>query len=234
MERYNSFLMIHKALRAMLYETASIIQQTNFADPEQSELVVEKIDMILYSFEQHARHEDISILPLLEIYEHQLVVDFEQEHLKDGELGNRLKHLLNIFNTAETAADKVFCGSFISKSFVEFMIFNLEHMAREEMLINQALWKHYTDEQLIMNNQKMVAAIPAEEKILISTWMIRAANDIEVVNWLKDVRNSAPDFIFQSLLSLTESELPEQRRKKIHRSVLVKPVLHSEPELLMA
>ena len=36
------------------------------------------------------------------------------------------------------------------------MVFNLQHMAKEEIRINQALWKYYGDEQLIENNQGLI------------------------------------------------------------------------------
>ena len=228
MQRYNSFNMIHKALRALLYDTALTIQQTYFADYEEADTAIEKLEMVLYAFEQHAHHEDNNILPLIEVYEHELVEEFEKEHLKDMELGNRLKHLVNIILAAEKDEEKIICGSAISKSFVEFMVFNLEHMAKEEILINQALWKHYTDEQLILANQKLVASIPREEKAFSSKWMMRGINNVEAINWLKDIKESAPDFVFQSVFSLTETELPEYRRYIVQQGVLQEDSVHSE------
>jgi hypothetical protein len=220
--------MIHKALRALLYDTALTIQQTYFADADEAEMAIEKIEMVLYLFEQHAHHEDNNILPLIELYEHELVEEFEKEHVKDNELGKRLKHLVNIILAAEMDEEKIFCGSAISKSFVEFMVFNLEHMAREERLINQALWKHYTDEQLMLVNQKLVASIPHEEKALNAKWMIRGVNNIEAINWLKGIKNSVPDFVFQSVFSLTDTELPEYRRYIVQEAVMEKEPVDSE------
>jgi hypothetical protein len=228
MQRYNSFNMIHKGLRALLYDTALTIQQTYFADADEAEIAIEKIEMVLYLFEQHAHHEDNNILPLIELYEHELVEEFEKEHVKDNELGTRLKHLVNIILAAEKDEDKIFCGSAISKSFVEFMVFNLEHMAREERLINQALWKHYTDEQLMLVNQKLVASIPHEEKALNAKWMMRGVNNTEAISWLKGIKNSVPGFVFQSVFSLTDTELPEYRRYIVQEAVMEKEPVDSE------
>lgn len=228
MQRYNCFIMIHKALRAMLYDTALTIQQTYFADQEENDMAVEKIESVLYLFEQHAHHEDRNILPLIEYFEPNLVLDFEKEHVKDIQLGNRLRHLINILHAAELDEEKVICGSAISKSFVEFMVFNLEHMAKEETLLNQALWKHYTDEQLALANQKLVMSIPPEEKALSAKWMMRAVNTLEAINWLKAVRDTSPDYVFQSVFSLTETELPELKREKVQDGVWEKQTSYSE------
>lgn len=220
--------MIHKALRALLYDTALTIQQTYFADCEETDTAIEKLEMVLYVFEQHAHHEDNNIFPLIEVYEHELVEEFETEHVKDMELGNRLKHLVNIIGAARKDEEKIICGSAISKAFVQFMIFNLEHIAKEEIFINQALWKHYTDEQLILANQKLVESIPKEEKAFSSKWMMRGINNMEAINWLKGIRQSAPDFVFQSVFSLTETELPESRRYVVQQGVLAEDLIHSE------
>jgi len=79
---------------------------------------------------------------------------FEKEHNEDITLGNRVKNLLNIYRNIYFTEERVVRDGAINKAFVEFMVFNLEHMAKEEILLNQALWKHYTDEQLVELNQK--------------------------------------------------------------------------------
>lgn len=220
MQRYNSFTMIHKALRTMLYDAALTLQQTYFADENEAETALGKVEAVLYLFEQHAHHEDSQVLPAIELYEPQLVEDFEKEHVTDINLGSRLSTLLNIFRDAVADEDRIYCGSAISKAFVEFMVFNLEHMAKEEIYINQALWKHYTDEQIIMLSQKLVASIPPAEKALSAKWMFRGTNNVEVINWLKSVKQSAPAFVFESMLSIAENELPENRWEKVQTAVM--------------
>ena len=220
MQRYNSFAMIHKALRTLLYDVALTLQQTYFADDSEAEIALEKIETALYVFEQHAHHEDNHILPAIELHEPQLVADFENQHVADIALGSRLKTLLNMFRYAVAKEDQIYCGSAISKAFVEFMVFNLEHMAEEELYINQALWKHYTDEQLIILHQKLSAGIPPAEKALTAKWMMRGVNNVEAVSWLKGIKQAAPAVVFEAMINITETELPEQRRDDVLNAVL--------------
>src|SRR5262245_24893808 len=144
MERYNSFNLMHKALRAMFYDTALTIQQTCFDEPADTEVAFEKLENMLFLFERHTYYEDSFILPAIAAYEPELVDRFEKEHVTDFMLSNRLKNLLNIYRNVNFSEERIAAGSAISKSFVEFMVFNLEHMAKEEVLLNKALWKHYT------------------------------------------------------------------------------------------
>jgi hypothetical protein len=220
MQRYNSFNIIHKALRAMLYDTALTLQQTHFPDAEEAETALTKVETVIEHFEHHAHHEDTFILPAIEAFEPHLVEAFENEHVEDMELGNRLKTLLNIFRAVESDEEKINAGSAISKAFRDFMTFNLSHMAKEESEINQALWKHYTDQELIELNERLTANIPQERKMMVAKWMLRGINKFEAVTWLKAVKHSSPSFVFQSLYELTETELPAQIRDEVQDAVL--------------
>lgn len=218
--RFNSFNLIHKALRALLYDTALTLQQTYFADAKEANAAIEKVEAVIHQFEQHAYHEDNFILPAVELYDAQLVAEFEKEHVEDIELGERLKHLLAMFSGAQKDEEKVLCGSAINKAFREFMVFNLEHMAKEEIDINKALWQHYTDEQLLALNARLTASISPKEKAFASRWMMRGINKAEAISWLKFVKQTAPEFVFQSLLELTETELPEHIRAEVQDAVM--------------
>ena len=215
MQRYNGFNLIHKALRAMLYDTALTLQQTYFADNHEAEKALEKVEDVLFLFEHHAHHEDSFILPVVQQYEPALVDAFEKEHEKDLKLSNDLKNLINIYRNVNFTAELIAMGSAISKAFVEFMVFNLEHMAKEEMLLNPAMWEHYTDEQLIDINRRLVATIPANEMAIASKWMMRGINFADAIAWLAAVRSSVPAFVYESLVLLAEKEMRPELLDKL-------------------
>jgi hypothetical protein len=219
MQRYNVFNQIHKALRALLYDTALSLQQAWLADPAEAAVALGKVETVLGFFDGHAHHEDHFILPAVEAYNKQLVDEFEKEHVTDLALSNRLRSLLNIYRHAVSGEEKLEAGSAITKAFVEFMIFNLQHMAKEEILLNQVLWEHYTDQQIIAIQEKLVATIPPQEMMLSSKWMFRGINNMEAIHWLKAIRSNAPEFVFQSLVQLGEKELPSERWNRIWNNI---------------
>jgi hemerythrin HHE cation binding domain-containing protein len=224
MKRYNAFYLIHKGLRAMLYDAAITLQQTDFSNSKEAEDVLSKINDVLLAFDQHAHHEDKFILPAVELYEPELAASFEDEHVEDLRLSNSLKNLVIIYENTSFAEEQVACGSAIIKSFVEFLVFNLEHMAKEEMLLNQALWQHYTDEQILDIQQKLQATILPAEMQSAAKWMMRSISNADAIDWLKKVRQTAPEFIYRNLLNIANEELSEMRFAILH-DALEAPVL---------
>lgn len=220
MQRFNTFTMIHKALRAMLYDTALTLQQTYFPDAEEAASALAKVEHVLHQFESHAHHEDEYILPAIVGFEPQVVDAFEKEHAEDIHLGNQLDHLLNIFRATTVAEERELAGSAITKAFVEFMMFNLKHMAKEEVEINEVLWKYYTDEEIQQLNAAIASNIPQEEKALSAKWMMRGVNKVEAINWLKAMKKVVPAPVFWSVYALTRSELPVHRRVEIQEGVI--------------
>jgi hypothetical protein len=219
MKRYNAFYLIHKGLRAMLYDAALTLQQTDFADAAETVTALAKVNDVLFAFDRHAHHEDSFIIPAVEAYEPELAASFAQEHEEDHRLAGYLKNLLTIYDNTFFPEEKSICGSAIIKSFTEFLVFNLQHMAREEMLLNQALWKHYTDEQIIAIQQQLLASIPPVEMQASAKWMIRAISNADAIDWLKKIKQTAPEFVFNNLLNIAAEELSEARFEIIHEGI---------------
>jgi hypothetical protein len=219
MNRYNSFYLIHKGLRAMLYDTALTLQQTDFSNIETSMNALAKVNDVLFAFDNHAHHEDHFIFPMVETHEPALAESFEKEHVEDHRLSDNLKNLLAIYENALLDEERIVCGSAITKSFVEFMVFNLQHMAKEEVYINEALWKYYTDEQIISESQKLIASIPPAEMQLSSKWMLRGISTADAIVWMKGIKNSAPEFVFKGLINLAQSVLNKAQFKIVQEAL---------------
>ena len=226
MQRFNPFNMIHKALRALLYDTALNLQQTYFANNPEAESALQKVEMVLHQFEQHAHHEDTFILPAIVYYNPWLANEFEKEHGEDHRLAQQLKHLINIFRATTTAEEKLTAGSAISKAFTDFLVFNLQHMAKEELVLNQALWLHYTDAEIMELNQTIIANIPAEERAITAQWMMRGINNVEAINWLKMTKRNAPEPEFWKVYSLTKTELPMYRRLEVQEAIVEREAIY--------
>jgi hypothetical protein len=213
--RYNIFNQIHKALRALLYDTALTLQQTHFANPDESEPALTKVRSVLDAFDKHAEHEDNFVLPAIQHFEPSIVDAFEQEHVEDHALAEELRALLNTFDNENNSGKKAELGYNTMHTFIAFMTFNLEHMAKEEVVLNDRLWRYYSDAEIIVLNQKIVAAISPEEMEFTATWMMKGMSNAEITGWLKGVQKNAPEFVFSMLFTIAEKELPYNRFRKI-------------------
>jgi hypothetical protein len=209
----------------MMYDCALTLQQTDFTDVEEAEIALSKVETVIHQFEQHAYHEDTFMLPAIEAFEPKLVEEFEKEHVFDIEIGNRLATLLNMYRSLEADEERINCGSCISKSFRDFMVFNIDHMSKEEIEINRVLWANYADRQIFELNARLTASIPAEEKMITAKWMMRGINKAEAIGWLQSVRETAPSYVFDALIELSYTELPQHIRSEVLDSVLEEELL---------
>ncbi|HEU4576286.1 MAG TPA: hypothetical protein VFS36_14890 [Chitinophagaceae bacterium] len=215
MKRFNIFNQIHKALRAALYDTALTLQQTSFEEEDQAAMALEKVNLVADLFDKHAGHEDHFIIPAIQQYEPSVADAFEQEHVEDHALGQKLRGLLLSFEHAVSTEEKIIAGQALTNCFIHFMTFNLTHMAKEEVVLNELLWRYYNDGELLALNHKIVTSIPAAEAVVAQAWMMRGLSNTEIIAWLRAVEKSSPEFIFNALFASAEKELPPVRFRQV-------------------
>jgi hypothetical protein len=213
--RYNTFYQVHKALRAMLYETAAELQRTDFINEEETSSVLASITTVVDVFDKHAYNEDHFVFSAVEQYEPSVVDSFEQEHVRDHELSTQLRTLINIYRTLKTDEEKIQLGSGLRKAFVDFLAFNLVHMAKEEDIINNLLWRYYTDEQIRAIERQIISNQTPESTAVVWKWMLRGLSTSEIINWLRTVERNAPQVVFKNLFLAAEKELPGNRFREV-------------------
>ncbi|MEJ8842307.1 hemerythrin domain-containing protein [Lacibacter sp. H375] len=219
MKRYNIFNQVHKGLRALLYETIIKLQQTDFTDAEDADEAVQQVKIVLDLFDEHAHTEDTFILPAIVEYEPSVVDVFAQEHVQDLALSNKLNGLLQAFSLTISPDSKRDIGAAVSTAVFEFMLFNLAHMKKEEDVLNKLLWRYYDDEVLHGITMNIIANVPADKMPLYNKWMMRGLSNTEIIGWLKQVKNNAPEFVFNAYVDLAENELAECRWQKIQEQL---------------
>jgi len=219
MKRYNIFNQVHKGLRELLYQTASRLQQTDFTTPPEKEATLRQVNMAIDLFDKHAHTEDHFILPALTTYEPSVCTLFEDEHVQDHALGEKLRSIIKGIESSTSQEDLNTWGAVLRPVFVEFMVFNLNHMAKEEDVLNKLLWRYYADDELQAITQQIIAHQPPDALQLFSAWMMKGLSNNEIRDWLNEVRATAPDFIFNGLLALAENELPEERWEAIRENI---------------
>jgi len=208
--RINIFHQIHKGLRALLYESSLLLQQTDFSDEQEMQIAISRVTMVADLFNDHAHQEDKFILPVIRKHEPSIVDAFEREHAMDTKLTRALKNSLQALQMASPMV-RPEMANVLYKTFVQFMVFNLEHMSKEENILNKILWRYYSDEEILAIQKDILASLTPWSATNGSRWMMRGLNNAEIVSWLKSVEESAPEAAFQKLFAIAERELPERR-----------------------
>ena len=215
MERYNIFNLVHKGLRASLYQTALQLQKTDFTSEDATEEALNNVKEIIMLFQGHASKEDSYILPAIESYEPSVAASFEAEHEEDERLGEQLNSCLHKLETATGYLEQLVAGKELNEAFVAFMVFNLEHMAKEEDIINKILWRYYNDEELRLLSGKIAASIEPWIQDFYTTWMLRGINDTEASEWLTAIERGLPEIYFQTVLQKAEYEWSKTRFRNL-------------------
>lgn len=215
MERYNIFNLIHKGLRASLYQTALELQQADFTSETDTEDAISRINEIIMLFEGHALKEDSYILPAIKTFEPSVVALFEAEHEEDERLGRELKSSIQKLAEATTYLERLIAGRELNDTFVRFTVFNLSHMAKEEDVINNILWRYYSDDEIKSISGSITAGIEPWIQDFYTTWMLRGINDQEASDWMKAIEITMPEIVFQTLLQKAEQEWKTERYQKI-------------------
>ena len=220
MNRFNVFLLIHKGLRAMMYDTSLSLQHTDFAHTREFPHSLEKLSKVLDTFDGHAGHEDKHIFKLLESCAEPLMNEMEAEHVTDHRLSDELRALMAEFRNLIDPVAKYSTGVKICHAFNEFIAFNLTHLNKEETVVNEALWQNYTDLEIIQANQRLVSTLTPEEAQLSALWMIRSCSNNEISGWINAIKNNIPQPLFQMLMQLAEQELPAHRFEAIQGAIM--------------
>jgi len=218
--RYNVFNNIHKGLRGMLYDTGAMIQRTDFSQ-QTAVVTVNRVNWVMDIFDEHARHEDLYLLPLAFRNNEALAREFEKEHEVDHRLSDDLRSALKSWLQSDNEGERAATGQAIFFAFNEFTAFNLYHMNKEENVLLLNLWNHYTDQDLLAAEASIVQSIEPSTLLEESKWMMRSISNPEIIGWLTGIRHHAPPPVFEMYLSLAGQELPADRFTEIARALEV-------------
>jgi len=215
MQRYNMFHQVHKGLRALLYETGTRLQHTDFWHLDEAEDIIERLEELMQLFHKHADSEDNFVFKAVEKYEPSVADAFEKEHVEDHLLSRQLSSAIRAFRDAPVINEKIVASKAIHTAYSRFMVFNLAHMAKEEEVLNPLLWRYYSDRDLHEITYAIISNIPPTHLAVFNKWMMRGLNNAEITGWLKDVEKNAPEHVFQSLFALAEKELTPRRFRQV-------------------
>jgi hypothetical protein len=182
MNRFNVFNQIHKGLKAQLYHTALHLQQTDFSLKHEMIAALDKVKEVVTLFDEHADREDTYILPLVFEYEPAIWDAFEREHKTDLAVIKELMAVMQLLARATTSVDQVAGGRRLVKCFSAFMAIHLEQMEKEEAVLNNVLWRYYSDENLSGIQAEMIRTTTQTNAAVLYQWMTKSTHFTQMVN----------------------------------------------------
>ncbi|RYY88130.1 MAG: hypothetical protein EOO15_09895 [Chitinophagaceae bacterium] len=225
MKRTNFFLLIHQGLRRLLFDTATLLQHTDFADEASAAAALDAVRETILLFETHASHEDVHILPAVATYEPSVADCFSKEHQEDLRIGQELIASVETFFLAGDADSRRDKGIDLLMAFNAFLVFNLEHMAKEERLLNELLLRYYTIAEVMAVQKRIVESTPPWIYDRLAHWMLLGNNEADTIQWLRAVAAIAPPVVYATLLQKARQVLPEARSRSLYAKLEATPEL---------
>lgn len=217
--RFNPFGQVHKGLRTLLYDTALLLQHTDFSNEKEIYAAIDRVKLVARLFEHHAHIEDSQVFPMIGNTAPEIVADFEAQHQTDHELSQQLEKCIALFTETNTPEQNRYAGNELSQSFHAFLAFNVEHMRKEETIVNECLWRHYTDKDLQRKVQEIAASVPPGENQHFSYWMLKGMATQEIVDWFSTIKQTAPPPVYAFFCSLAGTALSQAEWKRVQEGM---------------
>ncbi len=171
MKRVDLFTTIHKALRAMFYDMAIRIQNTDFTNNEDFNKLISDLYYLLKLLDNHSHHEDECVFNLVKENDSDILKEVEAEHELYNHKIFELTALIEKIESCSIVQRNDYQNK-LNHLFTDFLAFTLQHLIKEELVIMPYLQENYTDEELIVARTKIQSNIDKEELDYWMKWML--------------------------------------------------------------
>jgi hypothetical protein len=214
-QRYNIFKKTHKGLRGMLLDAGTKIQQTDFTKSKQANATIEMVKQSTRSFLYHLNKEDNVIYHSVVLYAPYIVAMIEQTNLKDQALAESIDKIIYQHSELDTKKEKIDFGHQLQAVFFEFTAAVLQHMSKEETVINEILWSNYTDRELIGMEVEMMKQATSSDCAWYTGKILKELSNREILVWVDSIKEHATPFMLKKLISTARIVLPIDRWQMI-------------------
>lgn len=214
-QRYNIFKRTHKGLRSMLFDAGARVQQTDFTKGKQANAAIEIVRQTTRSFLYHLSKEDSILYHSVVLYAPYIVAMIEQTNAKDEKLAKAVDNVISRYEGLTTKAEMTSFGVELQAAFFEFTAAVLQHMTKEETVVNELLWSNYTDSQLVILEVEMLKQSTPEACTWYTGKILKELSNTEILGWINGIAEHASSNIIEKLISTTQRVLPIDRWQMI-------------------
>jgi len=199
----------------MLFEAGARIQQTDFTKAKQADAAIDIAKQTTRSFLYHLNKEDNILYLSIVLYAPYIVAMIEQTNAKDERLAKSIDTIIEDYKNLDTKAEMISFGLRLQAAFFEFTAAVLQHMNKEETVINELLWSHYTDKQLVALEVEMLKQSTPEACTWYTGKILKELSNSEIIVWINGIAELASSTIIEKLISTTQRVLPIDRWQMI-------------------
>lgn len=219
-ERYNIFSKSHKGLRRLVLEAGTKIHKCDFRSiGDVNECILSLLKAIRY-YIYHIRKEDLIIYRAINPIAPYIVTLMEGINAKGIDVASAIEYKIYQFNSEGQARGIIDFGIELQSSIFSFTSVVVQHIKKEEIVINELLWQTFSDCELLELEVKMISHFVPEEKEWFNNEVMKCLDDHEIAAWIDDISSCGNANDADLLMETTRSALPESRWQTINRSMM--------------
>lgn len=216
--RPDLFTQIHKGIRSMLYDTSARLQAADFADRAATTALLERLDHMLGLLHDHGVHEDTHYFPPLQPSDREVVHLMTDEHQEIGrKIASVRAAMAAVLPLAGTEA-ALEPGARLNRTFNHFMAYYLRHMNHEEETALPAMWRAFSDDQLLAMRAAVLKSIEPVRYAEWLGWMLPALNDPELIGMFRGMKSGSPPDVVRDVSRIAEKALAADRWDAVRRA----------------
>lgn len=218
-QRYVIYQNIHKAVRHFMYSTALALGSADFRDQKSRRESLERLRGAITLLQEHAEHEETFVHPELESRVPGITKSFEGNHQDDERLFDRMQELASQIEAVGDDHERVALGNQLYGMFNTYICDYLGHLDREEAELEQALWDHFTDQELADLDHRLMGSVPPERMALWVPIICNSWNASELTTILVGMKQGAPPDAFAGMLKMVEQATPPETWETVRRAL---------------
>ena len=218
-QRMEMYRPIHKAIRNILYTTALRLGTADFRDQGSTRESLDKLGETIAILQMHAGHEETFVHTALESRAPGITKSFEQNHEDDDRLFDQMRELGAQIEAAGGNSERVDLGNQLYSIFNTYIGDYLGHLDREEQQLGQALWDHFTDQELADIDHQIIANVPPEVMAGMIPIICNSFNASELTAILGDMKQGAPAEVFAGMLKMVEQATPPATWESVRQAL---------------
>jgi hypothetical protein len=204
----------------MIYELGKELQTTDFTDEHATEAMVSRLKQDLASassacviclLHEHAGLEDQYVFPDVRTFEPKMIDTLLGEHREVVKMIAGLWKIADDVKTLRNREERIEMGDKLNRTANDLFAFYLTHLNGEESTLVPAMWKHFTDEQIITMQRNVIQSLTAERAAQWNSWLFPSLNINELTGMFMELKKGAPAPVFQNLTRMAEKALGEDR-----------------------
>lgn len=226
--RFNLYASIHKALRAYMVDTLTLLGRTDPTSPTQVAAAAAQTLALLDFCQGHLEHENGFVHPALDALCPGVADRIAGEHVEHEHHIAHLSSVARALAKGDVAQrDRALYALYLGLAL--FIADNFQHMNVEETVHNPALWASHSDAELVAIHDALVAAVSPAHMALVTRWMLPNLHAIERLDLFRDMRARAPAPVFEGMLEAAHRLLSGEDWAQLARglSLPVVPALMS-------